>query len=126
MTEPRFLLDTNICIYVIRALGERLRNRLAEQDVGSLAISAVSLAELEVGLRPRPEQQRRFEDFVTELHILPFDGQAARAYGRLPFQRDRYDHLIAAHALSLDLTLVTNNEADFTTIPGLRIENWTR
>lgn len=57
---------------------------------------------------------------------LPFDRAAADVYAGLPFRRARYDRLIAAHALSLGLTLVTNNERDFQDIPGLRIENWNR
>lgn len=56
---------------------------------------------------------------------LPFDKNAADIYTRLPFKRAAFDRLIAAHALSLDLTLVTNNESDFADVPGLRVENWT-
>lgn len=62
--------------------------------------------------------------FVELVPILPFDDRAAVAYASLPFRRARFDRLIAAHALSLGLTLVTNNEADFADIPGLRVENW--
>jgi tRNA(fMet)-specific endonuclease VapC len=57
--------------------------------------------------------------------VLPFDEAAARAYARLPFKRGRFDRLLAAHALSLDLTVITNNERDFSDIAGLRVENWT-
>lgn len=126
MTEPRFLLDTNICIYVAWAAGERLRERLSVQDAGTLAISTITLAELEIGVRARPEQQVRLDMFLSEIKVLPFDEKAARAYGRLPFQRGRYDHLIAAHALSKNLILVTNNEADFANLGELRVENWTQ
>lgn len=55
---------------------------------------------------------------------LSFDKRAADIYTRLPFKRAAFDRLIAAHALSLDLTLITNNESDFTDIPGLRVDNW--
>lgn len=55
---------------------------------------------------------------------LPFDRKAADIYTRLPFRRASFDRLIAAHALSLDLTLITNNDSDFKDIQGLRVENW--
>jgi tRNA(fMet)-specific endonuclease VapC len=57
---------------------------------------------------------------------LPFDDAAARAYARMPFRRGRFDRLLAAHALSLDATVVTNNLSDFADIPGLKVEDWTR
>lgn len=57
--------------------------------------------------------------------ILPFDVAASRAYAQLPFKRGKFDRLIGVHALSLGLTIVTANEADFADIPGLKVENWT-
>jgi tRNA(fMet)-specific endonuclease VapC len=62
--------------------------------------------------------------FVAVIPILSFDDAAAREYARLPFKRARFDRLLAAHALSLGATIVTNNEADFADVPGLRVENW--
>ncbi|MCY1184191.1 tRNA(fMet)-specific endonuclease VapC [compost metagenome] len=62
--------------------------------------------------------------FVRVIPIIPFDDGAAREYARLPFKRARFDRLLAAHALSLGATIVTNNEADFADVPGLRVENW--
>lgn len=59
-----------------------------------------------------------------KIPILSFDDAAAREYARLPFKRARFDRLLAAHALSLRATIVTNNEADFADVPGLRVENW--
>ncbi len=64
---------------------------------------------------------RRFFELVP---IIPFEPSAARAFSRLPLKRGSYDRLIAAHALSLGLVLVTNNERDFADVPGLKIENW--
>ena len=63
--------------------------------------------------------------FFVAVPVMPFDEGAARLYARLPFRRGSFDRLVAAHALSLGLTLVTNNGRDFADIPGLRIENWT-
>lgn len=125
MNDPAFLLDTDICIYIVGAVSERLRTRLGEQDEGALAVSAITLAELEIGLRDRPDQRNRLEIFLAEVPVLPFDRSAAQTYGAIPHRRGRHDRLIAAHALSLGLTLVTNNERDFADVPGLRVENWT-
>ena len=64
--------------------------------------------------------------FFERLPVLPFDRAAAHVYARLPFSRHRFDRLIAAHALALDLTLVTANARDFRDMPDLRVEDWTR
>ena len=64
--------------------------------------------------------------FFSAIPVMPFDDVAARVYAMIPFKRGSFDRLVAAHALSLDLILVTNNERDFADISGLRIENWTR
>lgn len=125
MTDLRYLLDTNICIYATEAIYVPLRAKLAQQRQGALAVSAITLAELARGLEAEVtdyEGLRAFLDFVPP---LPFDDAAARAYGRLPFRRRSFDRLIAAHALALGVTLVTNNEADFADVPGLKVENWT-
>ena len=77
---------------------------------------------MEQGRPPTPEALALFVDVVP---IQPFEEAAARAYAKLPFKRARFDRLLAAHALSIDATVVTNNEGDFTDVPGLKIENWT-
>jgi tRNA(fMet)-specific endonuclease VapC len=126
MDEPVFLLDSNICIYVLQNRSNVLTERLAAQDEGSLAISSITLAEVLVGYGERAETDIGLRNFLDAVVVLPFGAQAARIYARLPFlRRARFDRLIAAHALVTGLTLVTNNEKDFADIPGLRIENWT-
>jgi len=65
------------------------------------------------------------EAFIRDVPPVPFDTAAARQYAELHFRRGSFDRLIAAHALALDLTLITNNERDFADIPDLRVENWT-
>lgn len=67
-----------------------------------------------------------FNRFLGKFPVVPFDEAAARAYARVPFRRGKLDRLIAAHALALDIVLVTNNERDFADVPGLKTEDWTR
>lgn len=120
-----FLLDSNICIYMLNGKSQRLRQHVDEQPEGSLFISSVSLAELSVGYGGRILEASDIVAMLEVIAVLPFDTQAAAVYGVLPFKRARFDRLIAAHALALGLTLVTNNGSDFADIPGLRVENWT-
>lgn len=125
MSELLYLLDTNICIYATEAIFEPLKTRLASQRQGSLAISSISLAELSVGLAGKVDDHEGLRAFLVAAPPVPFDEEAARVYGRLPFRRRSFDRLIAAHALALGVTLVTNNPGDFADIPDLRTENWT-
>lgn len=126
MTEPRYLLDSNICIYVLRDAAGRAAQRLATCEPGAAVASAITYAEIMKGLdHHRTEAVAAFDRLFDRVPILPFDRQAASAYAEFPFRRGRFDRLIGAHALATGLTLVTNNEADFADIPGLTIENWT-
>lgn len=124
MTEPAFLLDANTCVYILDGIGEALRGRIEAAPSGSLVTSTIAFAEVMVGVARSggiAGAQRLFDT----IPVLPFERSAAEAYARLPFKRGSFDRLIAAHALALDLTLVTNNERDFADMPGLRVENWT-
>ena len=121
-----YLLDTDCSIYAMLGTRPALRARLAECDPDAVGISAVSFAEIVMGENlGYPPDREVIEDFVSVIPILPFDEAAARAYAGLPFKRARFDRLLAAHALSLGATVVTNNEADFADVPGLKVENWT-
>lgn len=121
----KYLLDSNIVIAVTLAIGADLRRRMAAADEGDIVTSAVVYAEVVYGsVRGKPPPFALLEALIDEVPILPFDHRAARAYATLPFRRASYDHLIAAHALSLGLTLVTDNETHFVDIPGLKVENW--
>ncbi len=121
----KYLLDSNIVIAVTLAIGDHLRRRMAAADEGDIVTSAVVYAEVAYGsVRGKPPPFTHLEAFIEEVPILPFDHLAARAYATLPFRRASYDRLIAAHALSLGLTLVTDNEAHFADVPGLKVENW--
>lgn len=125
MTEPLFLLDSNILIYVLGSIFPDLRRRIEAADVGTVATSSVAYAEVMLGAQAGGVAERA-ERVFSVVTVLPFDQAAARSYAALPFRRGRFDRLIAAHALSAGLTLVTNNEADFADVPGLQIENWTK
>ena len=131
--KPRYMLDTNICIYLMKHQPPQVRARFAECYVGEVVISAITLAELEFGVACSGESQARHQallgSLLEDIPVVPFEAQAARAYGPLrATHRDRtqdaLDKLIASHALSIGATLVTNNEADFRGFAGLRVENW--
>lgn len=122
----KFMLDSNVVVAVSLAGGQAIRQRMSEHDDGDFVISAVSYAEVIHGSeRGKPPPLIELETFVEEVPVLPFDHLAARAYARISFKRASYDRLIAAHALSLGLTVVTDNEKHFADVPGLKVENWT-
>jgi len=130
-----YLLDTNILIALLRGRGEAARARLKTEN-GRLAVSAVTVMELEYGLALSGAGERRRAQVQSLLGLmtpLPFDEAAANNAGRLRAQLDRtgrpigpYDALIAGHARCLGLTVVTDNVAEFARVPGLMVENWLR
>jgi tRNA(fMet)-specific endonuclease VapC len=129
-----YLLDTNICIYIINNKPDKLRAKFAKLSLSDLAISSITLFELDAGARKgskAKENLERLEQFASLIQVLPFDAKAARQAGALRQQlRERgkpigdMDMLIAAQALSLPATVVTNNEKEFSLVPDLRVENW--
>lgn len=123
----RFLLDADISVYAMDPeRHEAVSARMAKCEMGEAAISAVTFAEIDIGTRSgKPPPRQVLEAFVAAIPIVPFDEAAARVYATLPFRRARFDRLLAAHALSIGATIVTNNEADFADIPGLKLDNWT-
>jgi tRNA(fMet)-specific endonuclease VapC len=122
----RYMLDSIIVIAVSLANGAAIRQRLAEHDDGDFVMSSIGYAEILHGsVRGKRPSFAGLEVLIEEVPVMPFDFAAALAYATLPFRRGSYDRLIAAHALALGLTLVTNNEADFADVPGLKVENWT-
>lgn len=103
-----------------------MRERFEAVEPGDISISAISFAEIALGSQVgRPPGTEALAAFVAVVPILPFDEAAARKYAELPFRRARFDRLLAAHALSLGAIVITNNEADFADVPGLKVENWT-
>ncbi len=122
-----YLLDTNSCIFLFAGTYPGLVKRAATCRSGDLALSTIVLAELALGsANGKIPPVELLDAFLEEVVLLPFDDAAARAYARMPFRRGRFDRLLAAHALSLDATVVTNNLSDFADIPGLKVEDWTR
>jgi tRNA(fMet)-specific endonuclease VapC len=129
------LLDTNTCIYLIKQHPTEVLRKFNEYAVGDIGISSVTTAELHFGVEKsqRPEANRRaLQQFLLPLTVADFDENAAAAYGHVRAQLEKQctpigplDTLIAAHALSLDLTLVTNNVRGFERVPALEVENWT-
>lgn len=122
----KYLLDSNIIIRTILGVGEPLRQHVAACDEDDIVTSSIAYAEVAYGsVQGRPPMFDKLQAFIEEVPVLDFDYKAARAYATLPFKRASYDRLIAAHALSHGLTVVTDNVADFTDVPGLKVENWT-
>lgn len=132
----RFLLDTNICIYLLKAHPPQVLERFMVTPLGDVVMSVVTYAELWHGIERTPAQDRvaaarALQRFVARVPVLPFDENAAQSYGVLAVavrdrRRDAMDRLIAAHAVSVGVILVTNNEADFKDYRGLVVENWAR
>jgi tRNA(fMet)-specific endonuclease VapC len=122
----QYLLDADIAIFATTAQFPALRDRLAQCEPGEVCLSAISFAEIVLGMEQgKPPTPESLGLLVEAVPVLPFDEAAARAYGRLPFKRARFDRLLAAHALSVGATVITNNEQDFADAPDLNVENWT-
>lgn len=129
---PRFMLDTNMCIYLMKNQPEEVAKRFAQCYVGDVVMSAVTYAELEYGVvvsANRTRERRNLAALIEDIPVAPFDAAAATAYGPVrkatsERKKDALDKLIAAHAIALDVILVTNNERAFADYPGIRLENW--
>jgi tRNA(fMet)-specific endonuclease VapC len=124
--EFKYLLDSNILVYLLDGVSPEARRRVEACAVGELATSAVAYAEVMWKVNPEdPLQQARAKALFEVIEVLPFDVAAGETYRSLPFERHRFDHLIAAHALSRNLVMVTRNTRHFRTVPSLRVEDWT-
>lgn len=129
----RYMLDTNICIHLIQRQPAQVLSRFKALKRGDVVMSVVTFAELRHGVERDAAQKAAAERALAQLQtfipVMPFDADAAVRYGELAAAvrqrlRDAFDRLIASHAISLGLTLVTNNEADFRAYAGLDVENW--
>ena len=129
----RYMLDSNICIHIINHSSDKLIARLVKHE-GELCISTIVAAELQFGAAKSAAQKKNratLADFLAPLEVMPFDEDAAACYGELRAVLEKaarpvgpLDTLIAAHALSLNATLVTNNLREFQRIKGLSVESW--
>ena len=127
MTEPAFLLDSNICIYILAGLSAAVRRKIETFGPGEVATSAIAYAEVMQGVdSTNAVAVAKTQALFTVIDVLPFDRRAAELYRTIPFRRGTFHRLIGAHALALGLTLVTNTVRDYAGIDGLRIENWTK
>ena len=131
-----FMLDTNTCIYIIKRKPPDVIERFNQTAISQIGISSITLSELLYGVSKssKPEQnQMALTQFVAPLVISPYADEAAQYYGDLRAHLEKQgtpigslDMLIAAHALSIACTLVTNNEKEFIRIPNLKIDNWVK
>ena len=129
-----FLIDTNICIYIMNNNPPEVIQKFKSMDLGQVGISSITVSELHYGVsksRHLKQNMKRLEEFLIPFEIFPYDENASRYYGKIRYQLEKQgnvigplDLLIAAHALSKDLILITNNEKEFTRIKSLKIENW--
>ena len=130
----RYMLDTAACVDIIREKPPAVLDRLCRESVDAVCISTIALSELEYGVSKSADLDRNrvaLTEFVTPLQVLPYDDQAAHSYGVIRADLEArgvpigsLDMLIAAHALSRGLVVVTSNEREFSRVPGLRVENW--
>lgn len=121
----KYLLDTNIIIALVMDDDAGVVRRAGACDEGDIVTSTIALTEVAYGSSQGfPLALEQLRAFMEEVPVLDFDYQAALAYAALPFKRSGFDRLIAAHALSLGLVIVTRNVGDFIDVPGLVVENW--
>lgn len=129
----RYLLDTDTCIYVINHRPESVLVQFLAHEEDGIGISSITASELYFGVRKTGSARNlaALERFLAPLLVADYDLAAAQAYGQLRAQLERkgtpigpFDMQIAAHALALGVTLVTNNLREFRRVPGLALENW--
>ena len=132
----RYLLDTNICVLLIRQKSQTVLQKLTQHPLTNIAVSAITVAELQYGVAKstQPAQNRQALDFfLLPLTILPFDEGVATTYGEIRVHLETQgtpigaiDTLLAAQAISHKLIFVTNNVREFARVPGLSVEDWTK
>lgn len=130
----KYLLDTNICIYLIKRRPATVIHKFLALQPGDIGISALTVAELRFGAQKSAQPTTNHEALarlLLSLNVVSFDMEAASLYGEIRAHLEKrgtpigsFDYLIAAHALHLGVILVTNNVREFQRVPGLKIENW--
>jgi tRNA(fMet)-specific endonuclease VapC len=130
----KYMLDTDICIYIIKKKPAKELIALQKADVGQVCISSITLAELEYGVaksQHKEKNQIALAEFLTPIEILDFNDCAARMFGTIRAELEAkgkvigpFDLQIAAHALAEKLTLITKNKKEFSRVPNLKIKNW--
>lgn len=130
----RYMLDTNICIYLIKHKPEQVFLKLQEHDTDDICISSVTYAELVHGVEKSQAVEKNrlaLMLLLANIEILNFDANAGESYGKIRADLEKkgtpigpLDMMIAGHAKSLDYTVVTNNTKEFSRVTGLKLENW--
>ncbi len=128
------MLDTNICIYIIKNKPKSVKERFREFEIGELCISTITVSELMYGAYKSEQTQKNLkaiESFLMPFEIIDYDYIASMEYGKIRANLEKkgqvignMDMQIASHALALDLVLVTNNTREFKRVEGLRLDNW--
>jgi tRNA(fMet)-specific endonuclease VapC len=130
--SPKYMLDTNMCIYLMKNQPAQVAERFAQCYVGEVVMSAITFAELSYGVSVSADPRREAKNLsslVEDIPVAPFDELAGTMYGPIRLatresKKDHLDKLIAAHSKALSVTLVTNNLQDFEKYPGVTAENW--
>jgi len=130
----KLMLDTNICIYIIRQQPAAVLKRFLEYQIGDIGISSITLSELRYGVAKSTHQEKNakaLDEFIIPLEVVSFDEEAAHVYGEIRATLEKagttigaMDMLIAAHAVSLGIPLVTNNTREFARISSLNVIDW--
>jgi tRNA(fMet)-specific endonuclease VapC len=133
--KPRYMLDTNICIYIAKHQPPEVKAHFERLKPGQLVMSAITYGELSYGAsksRQKAKAVAQLEELVQDIPAVDLDSRAGQVYGEIRAALEQQGRLIGnndiwigAHALAMNLTLVTNNEREFNRIPGLSVENWT-
>ena len=132
----KYMLDTNMCIYIIKQHPEQVLKKFVTLPIGDICISSVTMAELMYGVHKSHHQKKNktaLTEFLSPVDIMPFDEEVTDYYGRIRAYLGSkgtpigaLDMMIAAHAQCLGSILVTNNKSEFSRVPGLLIEDWAR
>jgi len=132
----KYLIDTHSCIYIINKRPIGIIHKFKQFAVGEIGVSTITVSELQYGVnksKNRRLNKERVEEFLSPLVILPYDEIAASIYGDIRLQLEKcgesigpLDLLIAAHALSRNLVLITNNEKEFKRVKNLKVKNWVK
>jgi len=132
----KYMLDTNICIYIIKEKPKKVLDKFQTCNIGDICISMVTFAELQYGVEKsqyKDKNQTALASFLGPIEILPFEQNAAIKYGSIRADLENqgriigaYDLMIGAHAIAENLILVTNNTKEFKRITDLSLENWAK
>ena len=128
------MLDTNICIYIIKNKPQSVKERFREFEIGELCISTITVSELMYGAYKSEHTEKNLkaiESFLLPFEIVDYDFRASMEYGKIRAYLEKkgkvignMDMQIAGHAFALDLVLVTNNTKEFERVEGLALDNW--